>query len=386
MNKKFNKTAICAYLIFFISALMSISTGQLLPYIRDAKNLDYAFCGIIVSMHSVGNLISSFLAGVVPHFLGRKRSMLLFNCSLVLSYVLIILGTSKYIIALAFLLTGIARGASSNYLNSEVNNAMPGSASALNVLHASYAVGALLFPVILMVLVSSDPNRWTTACTFMIIMGIISLLLYYFMPISGDTKNKEDKTTIDHSFFKEKRFYLVLFGLFFYLCSEQAVIGWLVTYFKDTGYLKDPLASLTTTIQWSMVLIGRLAVAKLSTKIDKRKILPIMGIGSIIFFTMLLFSRSTLPIIISIAGFGLSMAGIYPTITSFGGDLMQDYPMCYSFILTGAGFGSILMPTIIGFLADTYGIYIGMSSIIIVVIIEMILMIMLIRNSQNTRG
>ena len=67
-------------------------------------------------------------------------------------------------------------------------------------------------------------------------------------------------------------FYLVLFGLFFYLCSEQAVIGWLVTYFKDTGFLKDPLASLTTTIQWTCVLFGRLTVAYLSRKIDKRKI------------------------------------------------------------------------------------------------------------------
>lgn len=383
MIKKLNKTVICAYLIFFISAMMSISTGQLLPYIRDAKGLDYAFCGIIVSMHSVGNLISSFMAGIMPKFIGRKRSMILFNVCVALSYVLILLGSSKYIIALAFLLTGIARGASSNYLNSEVNNSMPGNAAALNVLHASYAVGALLFPVILMALVNSDPNRWTLACIFMLIMGIISVLLYYFMPIATDDSSKKDNNKIDHSYLKEKMFYLVLFGLFFYLCSEQAVIGWLVTYFKDTGYLKDPLASLTTTIQWSMVLIGRLAVAKLSTIIDKRKILPIMGLGSIVFFIALLFARTTWPIIISIAGFGLSMAGIYPTITSFGGDIMKKYPMGYSLILTGAGLGSILMPTIIGFISDTYGIFVGMSSIVIVVVVEMILMLLLIRNSKK---
>lgn len=381
-NNKLNKTLTCAYCIFMISAMMSISTGQLLPYIRDAKGLDYAFCGIIVSMHSVGNLISSFMAGVMPRYIGRKRSMLLFNASVALSYVLILWGSSKYVIALAFLLTGIARGASSNYLNTEVNNAMPGSAWALNILHASYAVGALLFPIILMILVNSNPDRWVYACIFMLIMGIISLLLYYLMPISTDENETSKKEKVDYSFLKDKMFYLVLFGLFFYLCSEQAVIGWLVTYFKDTGFLKDPLASLTTTIQWTCVLIGRLSVAYLSKKIDKRKILPVMGIGSFIFFVFLLFARTTVPIIIAIAGFGLSMAGVYPTIASFGGDLMKKYPMCWSFIITGAGFGSILMPTIIGFIADSFGIYTGMCSIIAVIVIEIAFMLMIVKNTK----
>ena len=381
-NNKLNKTLTCAYSIFMISAMMSISTGQLLPYIRDAKGLDYAFCGIIVSMHSVGNLISSFMAGVMPKYIGRKRSMLLFNASVALSYVLILCGSSKYVIALAFLLTGIARGASSNYLNSEVNNAMPGSAWALNILHASYAVGALLFPIILMVLVNSNPDRWYLACIFMLVMGIISLLLYYLMPISTEQSKEETKKTTDYGFLKEKMFYLVLFGLFFYLCFEQAVIGWLVTYFKDTGFLKDPLASLTTTIQWSCVLIGRLSVAYLSKKIDKRKILPVMGIGSFIFFVFLLFARTTVPIVIAIAGFGLSMAGIYPTIASFSGDLMKKYPMCWSFIITGAGIGSILMPSIIGFIADSFGIYTGMCSIVVVIVIELIIMSMIIKNTK----
>lgn len=386
MNNSFKKTLACAYCIFIISAMMSISTGQLLPYIRDAKGLDYVFCGIVVSMHSVGNLISSFCAGVLPRYVGRKRSMLFFNICVSLSYVLILWGSSKYIIALAFLLTGIARGASSNYLNSEVNNTMPGSAWALNILHASYAVGALLFPVILMVLVNNNPDRWVIACIFMLIMGIISLLLYYFMPISTSDNKSSEKDKIDYSFLKDKSFYLVLFGLFFYLCSEQAVIGWLVTYFKDTGFLKDPLASLTTTIQWTCILIGRLSTAFLSKKFDKRKLLLIMGIGTIVFFVALLFARSTVSIIIAIAGFGLSMAGVYPTITSFGGGIYNKYPMSYSFILTGAGLGSILMPTIIGFIADSFGIYTGMCSIVVVVIIQMIVILMITNNKQFKEG
>lgn len=382
MESKFKKTLACAYSIFIISAMMSISTGQLLPYIRDAKGLDYTFCGIVVSMHSIGNLISSFLAGIMPKYIGRKRSMILFNTCLSLSYVLILWGSSKYIIALAFLLTGIARGASSNYLNTEVNTVMPGSAWALNLLHASYAVGALLFPVILMVLVNNNPNAWVYACVFMLIMGIISVILNFLIPISTIDDKNSSKQKGNYGFLKDKTFYLVLFGLFFYLCSEQAVIGWLVTYFKDTGFLKDPLASLTTTIQWTCVLIGRLATAYLSKVFDKRKLLLIMGFGMIVFFIALLFARTTTFIIVAIIGFGLSMAGVYPTVTSFSGNIVNKYPMCYSYILTGAGFGAILMPAIIGFVAENFGIFVGMSSIVVVVVIQMIIILMLVKNNK----
>ena len=382
MKKGINKTLICAYGILMISAMMTTSTGLLLPLIRESKGIDYAFYGIVVSMHSVGCIFSSFMAGVMPRYIGRKRSMLLFNTCIFISFLLILLGTNKYIIAIAFFLTGVARGASSNFLNGEVIKTAPGNATALNALHASYAIGALLFPLILMGIVNDNPNRWTLACIFMIIMGIISLIIYYVMPISSE-EEKNEKKKIDYGFFKDKLFYIILFGLFFYLCSEQAVIGWLVTYLKDTGYLIDPLASLTTSVQWTCVLVGRLLAAYLSTKYDKRKILPIMGIGQIIFFILLLFSKTPVPIIIAIAGFGLSMAGVYPTIASFGGDIMKKYPMCWSYVLTGAALGSIIMPSIIGFLADSFGIYIGMCSIVIVVVIEMFIIIKLIRYKNN---
>ena len=72
-------------------------------------------------------------------------------------------------------------------------------------------------------------------------------------------------------------------------------------------------------------------------------------------------------------GFGYSMAGIYPTTVSFCGGLIQKYSMAWSFILTTASFGSILMPMIIGRIAESAGIAYGMSSIVVVVLIDLAL-------------
>ena len=58
-SKTQNKQLLCSYGVFIINGMLALSIGSLLPYIRDARGLEYAFCGMIVSLHSVGNLIST---------------------------------------------------------------------------------------------------------------------------------------------------------------------------------------------------------------------------------------------------------------------------------------------------------------------------------------
>lgn len=101
-----------------------------------------------------------------------------------------------------------------------------------------------------------------------------------------------------------------------------------------------------------MILAGRLTTVYLSDKVRKGTLLGIMG-------------------------FGYSMAGIYPSAVSFAGHLNRRYNMSWSFMLTLASLGSILMPTIIGKIADTAGIVYGMSSIVVVIIIDMVFIAML---------
>lgn len=374
------KKQLCfTYLAFMLNGVLALSIGSLLPFIWEAKGLNYAFAGLIVSLHSVGNLFSSFASGTLSVFLGRKKSILLFNACYAVAYVMILFGNGNLMLALAFLMTGLARGASSNFGNYTVNSIAPGRAGFLNALHAMFSIGAFSFPILLTVLTRTNADGWVYACYFMIAMGVLSWILYFMVPISEPVKEKAEKKKNDSGvgFFKEPLFYLCTFTLFFYLCAEQGVIGWLITYFVDTQLLSDALSQLMASVLWVMILAGRLTAAALSGKVEKQKLLLVMGIGFVGFFFWLLFSKSTVPIIIGIMGFGYSMAGIYPTTVSFCGRLIQKYSMAWSFILTLASFGSILMPMIIGRIAESAGIAYGMSSIVVVVLIDLALIVAL---------
>lgn len=372
-----------SYAVFVLNGMLALSVGSLLPFIREARALDYAFCGLLVSLHSCGNLIASFAAGTLP--IGRKKCILIFNSFFALSFLLLIVGTGKISIALAFFLTGMARGASSNFNNTTINNLAPGQAGLINGLHAMFAIGAFSFPIILAVMTGKGAEYWVYACYFMLAMGILNWILYLINPVEEKKVRKAEKEKADFGFFKEPLFLLCTGTLFFYLCAEQGVIGWMITYFKDSGLMSASLSQMMASVLWIMILAGRLTAAWLSVRMKKEKLLVFMGIGFVLFFALLLVSRSTGLIILGIMGFGYSMAGIYPTTVSFAGLIIQKYKMAWSFMLTFASLGSILMPSVIGRIAEKAGIVYGMSSIVVVVLIDLVLIAALTRFTAKVK-
>lgn len=396
-NQKQNRQFFLSYLVFMVNGMLALSIGSMLPFIRDARGLDYGFCGMIVSLHSVGNLLSSFFAGIVPAFLGKKKSILLFESFFAISFALILFGQNNFCLVLAFLMTGLARGAASNYCNAKINALAPGKAWIINGLHAMFSIGAFLFPILLTLITGTNASNWTYACVMMLAVGVLAWFLYWMIPEDEEQKkqrkteeNGEEKKTAAVSenrswgFLKEPVFYLVIVTLFFYLCAEQGVIGWMITYFKDTELLSPSVSTITASVQWLMILFGRLTVAAVSLKVAKEKLLPVMGVGLVVFFILLIFSRTTFWIMAGIIGFGYSMAGVYPTTVSFAGKLIQKYPMAWSFILTLASLGSIVMPSVIGKIAETAGIAVGMSSVAVVLVIDFICILALCAYSAKT--
>ena len=379
-TKRQNRQLGLTYAVFLMNGMLALSIGSLLPFIRDARGLDYGFCGLIVSLHSVGNLISSFFAGTLPLAIGKKKSILLFESAFALSYGMILFGKGNLVLAAAFLMTGLARGAASNYCNAKINGLAPGKAWIINGLHAMFSVGAFAFPILLTLITGTHADHWVYACALLLVLGILTWILYWMIPEEEEGIPAQKKETAGESnwgFFKEPIFYLVILTLFFYLCAEQGVIGWMITYFKDTGLLSPSVSTITASVQWIMILLGRLSAAFLSLKIGKEKLLPVMGVGLVAFFILLIFSKTTFWIMVGIVGFGYSMAGIYPTTVSFSGKLQQKYPMAWSFILTTASFGSILMPSVIGKIAAGAGIAVGMSSVAVVLVIDFVCIIAL---------
>ena len=362
---------------FFVNGGIALILGAILPYMKTSYELDYVIAGILLSAHSVGNLVSSFIAGIIPIYLGRRKSILLLCSAGAIAFVLMTITSNPYILVLAFFLTGINRGAVSNFNNSVVNEIATGKGSALNVLHSVFAIGAFVSPFIVMGFVSINKDGWKYAALLWALLCFIEFFTYGFMDIPNNKPIRKEKQgkKADFGFLKNKFFITACGILFFYLCAEQAVNGWLVTYFIESDILSSNLAQTMSSLLWLVILFGRILTAYLSSKVKKSKLMLINALGYVVFFVILLLSRSVVPVIIGIVGVGFCMSGLYPTTIASIGKILKDYPMGLSFLLMIAGLGSILMPSIVGAVADNIGIIGGMSTVIVAVVITLIFII-----------
>jgi fucose permease len=373
------------YFLFFVNGGLALMLGAVMPYMKNTYGIDYALAGILISVHSIGNLVSSFIGGIIPIYIGRKKSILLLCSAGFIAFILMSFYGNPFLLLLAFFLTGICRGAISNFNNTVINTIATGKAWALNLLHAVFAIGAFTSPFVALFFTRNNAEHWKYATLSWALFCFLELVVLFMMDIPNNRPAPKQNRKVSWDFLKNKNYIIACAILFFYLSSEQAINGWLVTYFKDSGIMSDTFAQTMASLLWLVILLGRLVCAYISEKVQKPKLLVYSSIGYLLFFVVLLFSKQLLPITIGIVGIGFCMSGLYPTTLADIGDVLKQYPLALSFILTIAGLGAIIMPAIIGTVADHIGIIGGMSVIIVSVAFTLLFIFINAFNRRTTR-
>ena len=82
---------------------------------------------------------------------------------------------------------------------------------------------------------------------------------------------------------KNSIFYIMGFLLFLYLGLENCVNGWFVTYFKSMDIMSSTYATNLVSVTWIMVMLGRLLTAKISSKVDKNKLISGYCVATTVF-------------------------------------------------------------------------------------------------------
>ena len=350
---------------FMVSGATSLALGSLIPFLRDTYDLSYEIAGMLVSLQSVGNLVSVGLMGFLPVFLGRRKSILVMAIWMAMSYLLLTtsLGGAALLPALCFAM-GVSKGGNANFANTMMST-LPGQKAGIgyNLAHGAYAVGALASPLLIVVCTNGNSSGWRIATGILFALCLLQLIDYAIVPIPDNHVTKSVKS-IDRSFLKNRSFWLASGILFFYVSAEYSITGWLVTYFQDIGVLSDNLSQMMSSLLWGVMFIGRMAGAIIIGKVSRKRLLLVDGIGLTVFFLLVFFSRSELPIIIGIAGVGLFMATIYTSAMALGTESVRGNDLGVSAMtLTGVA-GGIITPAAVGFVAEHAGIQMGMGVVV----------------------
>ena len=377
MNEAKTRLRNAGFLTFFFSGICAISSGVVVSLLQEQYGFAYGMTGTLLSLMSIGNLLAGFLTGILPGVLGMKPSVLLLTIGYTVGYGIMGFTGAEVLLAVAFFLVGIAKGSAMNACTILVSDNSADRTRGMNLMHSCYACGALLCPF----LIAAAAKVSASLAVFLLAaLGVVLWLVYLKTPMEG--KAKGQKTAIDWSFLRSTQFWLLTGLLFCQNAAEQSVTGWMVTYFKGSGIIAGTLAAYTVTVMWGATLVARLLIAFVFPFKNPRKAMITMAVTCTIFYVGLMQAHSQLAAILLLFAFAFAMAGMNPTAVASAGRMTSVTSM--GIMLPAASSGAILMPWVIGRVAESAGLAVGMATNIIPCIGMCIFTVLVARMKETT--
>lgn len=357
-NRRWTRSA---YLCMTVNGLCASSGSVVLAILRERYGLSYDFAGVLLALISVGNMAAGFLSGLLPDFIGMRASVLILVGGAALGYGLLCFTGWPAALLLAFTLVGLTKGSATNNSTVLISQAAPGKAGTMNLLHACFATGSLLCPFFIAAF-SNGSLPWYAPMAALAAAGAVLWLIFASAQLPAKPRGQRAERS-DWSFLRSKLFWMVTCMMFFQNCSEITFTGWVVTYFQDSGILTGSLGNITVTVIWGAMLAMRLVIGFAIKIRDSFKAMAIMIAASMAAYALLMQAKTGPAALGALVLFGLGIAGTSPTGISSAGRLLSNASV--GVLLPVASLGAIIMPYIVGAVAQKVGIVGGMSCILV---------------------
>ncbi len=430
------------YLGYILSGAVITIFGAILPHLIEEEQLNYAVAGGLISILAIGNFCASIIYPLAKrHFSHRAVVVAITGLSPIVMLLLTIHPPVAFMYLLVFVL-GITKGTVTIISNLAMNVATNSSTKYLNILHTTFAVGAFASPFIMAALLALG-FPWRIIMYILCVSGAIFPLNYWTMDYrmleepqpsaanagdhraggcnaadpAGTTSRSAATTSLDavdstaaaadtaqggdgsgagcieqgqaagapnlQALLTNRSFLIITFIMFMYVGFENTVNGWFVTYLKDTGVMTSALATAMVSVTWIMMMAGRMGTAQFLQNVNKLQIILVSALIDFVAIVLLVNTHTATMAAIIIAVLGLGMSAIYPTTVAAAGPIIEGSTMGLSLLTGISAIGGILVPQIIGILADQVGIAGAMVTVVLTVGIMLALSILAVLRERR---
>ena len=345
---------ISAYFIMFVTGLVVLSTGAILPEIVKEFNISYDMAGFLLSLQAIGHMSAVFISGVISDFIGRKAVLVGGSLMVAIGFVGLVFVPSATVLFILIFISGCGWG-TNNVINSVMNDITGGSTKHLNRLHMFFAVGALIAPFFV-IFADILGMGWRLVGGVIGVLALCSAVLLMKIKISAvqktHEKQKEGKPRVSLEAFKHARYYVFLLIAFTYVSTEAVMNGWITTYFQGTGILTNVQAKTILSLIWVSMMIGRIIGSAIGDKVKKEYIILTCASIVLVFSTVLIQLSSFISIAVCIFALGIGLSALYPTTLANSAILVKNSGIATGILLSSGGLGATVGPMVTGMVAE----------------------------------
>jgi len=361
------------FLAILLFGIAMTTLGSIAPDLKEKFGLDDIAAGTLFSILPLGILAGSLLFGPIADKYGFGILLGISCILLALGFEGIAFASSSGLLKACIFLFGLAGGSINGATSALVSDISDTNKTAsISLLGVFFGIGALGMPLVLGIL----RERYS----FEIIVAAVGILSFFtgilFMIIKLPPAKITQKIPSGKimGFFRDKVLLLIAFFLFFQSSFEGLMNNWTTTYLADHLSVSPDKALYGLSLFVAGMVVMRLLTGTVLRHLNFKWIM----IASFVFLLIGLVSiASGTSIFVALTGFvlvGAGLAGGFPVMLGLAGERYKDISgTAFSFVLTIALLGNMLINYGMGIISERYGI----SHLMTVTLAEMVIMVIL---------
>lgn len=358
---KFSRLTWSLAATFLCYGAVVFSFGPCLTSMADTLHVPVGRLGLIFTVYAVGLIPSVLLNGYLSEVMGRR--LILLAITVIMAVVCALFGLAAsyggqhgLLLAMAaMVLLGYGGGGIETLTNTVItDDNQPAPAVALNITHAFFAVGAVLSPLGVSLLLRSHlPWQYIFYGSSALFAAQFLLLFPQAMPSATEEPFPPGAAL------RLLRFPLVwvlLAMITLYVGAEMGVSAWVSPLLEKVLRAPRNIAGLSVSVFWALMIVGRLAVSPLSVRFRPPPLLLALALGSAAGAAGIAAATNLAWCLIMTGLAGLFMSGVFALVLI---DASRHFPerlgAVFGIIMVGVGVGSLLIPAAMGAISDAWG-------------------------------
>ena len=370
IEPRFRALFLFLFALFTLFGTSMTIIGATLPKILVNFHWNYLIAGIVIGANAVAYFMSTFVAGYLVKHWGPKPTILLALALVVAGLAFFAATPDPVTNTLLSALIGLGQGGVEVGVNwSTLRIDSRNTGRPMNLMHGAFAVGAILGPLAVSLLMQSGLD-WTAVyrCMAAIFVLLGALMVFAALPPVEQKATEQDETPERLS--ANPAYWLSFFALFLYVGVELGVSNWVAEYFVAVFAYSPDASAMLVSLFWMGLLAGRFGVPLIYK--GSRPDAALVGLSALatvsIALLMLLgyadhyaLTNDIGRALVFLAGLGCSI--YYPTVmTLLGKCFPHAQSQAIGFAATGGGIGSFIFPFLMSSIAQNWGIRAGFAT------------------------
>jgi MFS family permease len=347
--------------------------GSIAPDLKEKFGLDDIAAGTLFSILPLGILSGSLLFGPIADKYGFGILLGISCILLAMGFEGIAFASSNGLLKACIFLFGLAGGSINGATSALVSDISDTNKTAsISLLGVFFGIGALGMPLILGIL--RESYRFEIIVAAVGILSFLTGMLFMLIKLPPAKITQKIPAGKIMGFFRDKVLLLIAFFLFFQSSFEGLMNNWTTTYLADHLSVSPDKALYGLSLFVAGMVVMRLLTGTILRHINVKRIL----IASFVFLLFGLVSiASGMSVFVALFGFvlvGAGLAGGFPVMLGLAGERYKDISgTAFSFVLTIALLGNMLINYGMGIISEKYGI----GHLMTVTLAEMVIMVIL---------